>query len=461
MRSVGDDPVLRLTERIAMLERKLERLITQPPPPGGSGGGATTFRGLTDTPSSYSGQALKYTRVNSGATGLEFAAITYGELIGIPPVFYPASHAATHQHGGADEVGTTGPTPYGIVKADADGKIGANWIDDADISLDNVTEGSTNKFFTSTEKTKLSGIAAGAQVNTVASVNTKTGTVVLNQDDVGDGTTYKQFSQTEKSKLASIEAAADVTDAANVGSAIHGATDRTTPVDADTVGLIDSAAGNALKKLSWSNIKATLKNYLDALYFWADGRGGGQTATGGTEPAQTLTLQSTSHGTKGKILFGNSAYDESSNRLGVGTDDPQELVDAVATGSSPRVQARRTDGATCQLIGGASFGVFGTAGNHDVAIFANGAEKARVTTNARLGVNVSAPAGQTHIDQDSTTAAIPVLILDQADTSEEYIEFAGAVGSGNPIQTSALGTYYGKVRVSVNGTFKYIALYNS
>lgn len=38
-----------------------------------SSGGATTFLGLTDTPSSYSGQNGKYVRVNSGETSLEFA----------------------------------------------------------------------------------------------------------------------------------------------------------------------------------------------------------------------------------------------------------------------------------------------------------------------------------------------------------------------------------------------------
>lgn len=50
------------------------------------------------------------------------------------------------------------------------------------------------------------------------------------------------------------------------GALISGATEKTTPVDADMVGLMDSAASNVLKKLSWSNIKATLKTYFDTLY---------------------------------------------------------------------------------------------------------------------------------------------------------------------------------------------------
>lgn len=63
-----------------------------------------------------------------------------------------------------------------------------------------------------------------------------------------------------------VEANADVTDAVNVASTIHGVTTKTPPVDDDEVGLIDSAAANVLKKLTWSNLKATLKTYFDSLY---------------------------------------------------------------------------------------------------------------------------------------------------------------------------------------------------
>lgn len=66
--------------------------------------------------------------------------------------------------------------------------------------------------------------------------------------------------------IISVEENADVTDAENVGSSINGASEKTTPVDADKFGLIDSAASNALKWLSWANLKATLKTYFDTLY---------------------------------------------------------------------------------------------------------------------------------------------------------------------------------------------------
>jgi len=77
-------------------------------------------------------------------------------------------------------------------------------------------------------------VADGAQVNTVSSVNTKTGGVVIDPDDLDDaGTVHKFVTASDISKLAGIEPGADVTDSANVNAA--GAT-----MNADT-----NVAGNA------------------------------------------------------------------------------------------------------------------------------------------------------------------------------------------------------------------------
>lgn len=46
----------------------------------------------------------------------------------------------------------------------------------------------------------------------------------------------------------------------------HAAASKTTPVDADETPLVDSASSNTLKKLTWANLKATLKTYFDTLY---------------------------------------------------------------------------------------------------------------------------------------------------------------------------------------------------
>lgn len=49
-------------------------------------------------------------------------------------------------------------------------------------------------------------------------------------------------------------------------SAIHAATSKATPVDNDELLLIDSAASYVKKRLTWSNLKATLKTYFDTVY---------------------------------------------------------------------------------------------------------------------------------------------------------------------------------------------------
>jgi hypothetical protein len=56
------------------------------------------------------------------------------------------------------------------------------------------------------------------------------------------------------------------------------------------------------------------------------GRSGGQTLRGDIGSAGALVLMSTAHATKGKILFGTSAYDEVNNRLGVQTAAPTKPV---------------------------------------------------------------------------------------------------------------------------------------
>ena len=49
-------------------------------------------------------------------------------------------------------------------------------------------------------------------------------------------------------------------------SNIASTTTKATPVDADLAPIIDSAASNVRKVVSWANIKATLKTYFDTIY---------------------------------------------------------------------------------------------------------------------------------------------------------------------------------------------------
>lgn len=57
----------------------------------------------------------------------------------------------------------------------------------------------------------------------------------------------------------------------DIAAQINGSTSKATPVDADELALVDSAASNVLKKLTWANLNATLKTYFDTLYVTISG----------------------------------------------------------------------------------------------------------------------------------------------------------------------------------------------
>jgi hypothetical protein len=104
--------------------------------------------------------------------------------------------------------------------------------------------------------------------------------------------------------------------AAKIASAVTAATSKATPVDADELPLVDSAASFALKKLTWSNIKATLLTWLQATVFPAPGAIGGTTAAAAA--FTTLTTSSTvthNAGTANGVAFLNA-----SKQLSSGTD---------------------------------------------------------------------------------------------------------------------------------------------
>ena len=54
--------------------------------------------------------------------------------------------------------------------------------------------------------------------------------------------------------------------ASSLGVVIAGTTAKVTPIDADNFGIVDSAASNILKKITWSSLKSALKAYFDTIY---------------------------------------------------------------------------------------------------------------------------------------------------------------------------------------------------
>lgn len=81
------------------------------------------------------------------------------------------------------------------------------------------------------------------------------------------------------------DAAASATQAAyGVAGAIHAATTKATPVDADEFGFLDSAASWVIKKFTWANLKATL---LGTVMTWTKAQRGAVT---GLTDAATVAL---------------------------------------------------------------------------------------------------------------------------------------------------------------------------
>lgn len=83
-------------------------------------------------------------------------------------------------------------------------------------------------------------------------------------------------------------------------------------------------------------------------------------------------------------------------------------------------------------------------------------ERVRITGAGYVGIGITAGiAGQTHIDQSSNSAAIPVLVLDQADISEGTINF---IASDRGVITGATNSLK-SVRVEIGGVVHRLALY--
>ena len=81
----------------------------------------------------------------------------------------------------------------------------------------------------------------------------------------------------------------------------HAAASKATPVDADEMPIADSAATWGLKKVTWANLKATLKAYFDTLYL-AVGSGGITASSSDTLTNKSVSLTTnTLTGTKAEF----------------------------------------------------------------------------------------------------------------------------------------------------------------
>lgn len=117
-----------------------------------------------------------------------------------------------------------------------------------------------------------------------------------------------------------------------------------------------------------------------------------------------------------------------------------------------------------------SGGLYRRVDNADIGIWTQGSgnfPRVLVRNNGRVRIGIDANTdvadATLHIDQLGPTEAIPTLQLEQGDLSEEFINFVGSLGSqlATPITTQSTATTIArKVRVSANGSFFWLYLYN-
>jgi hypothetical protein len=80
-----------------------------------------------------------------------------------------------------------------------------------------------------------------------------------------------------------------------------------------------------------------------------------------------------------------------------------------------------------------------------------------------VGIGTDTPSGPLHVKQNSTTANIPVVTIEQLDTDESFANFVGTSGaaSANSISSSSAsaGAKTGAIRVKINGVDAWIRVY--
>src|SRR3990167_661609 len=136
------------------------------------------------------------------------------------------------------------------------------------------------------------------------------------------------------------------------------------------------------------------------------GRAGGQILIGGIAASENLTLQSTSHATRGKILFGTSAYDEVNNRLGIGTDSPAQSLD-IQTGDI-YLTSDSNEQLRFRAVGGTFLGAIlmnqGVANSLQLFASGDGATPVMTLRSGKVGINsVSNPTA--YLELPTGTAA--------------------------------------------------------
>lgn len=194
-----------------------------------------------------------------------------------------------------------------------------------------------------------------------------------------------------------------------IAPATHAASSKATPVDADELPLVDSAASNVLKRLTWANLKATLKAYFDTLY-----------------PNASLFAITTTANALADNNTVQNIFPSANDALTVEANTAYYVVGII----------RITNGTTSHYD---SFGLGGTATFTSIGLESWAAKQAAATVSTdsrRLWITSAA---MVQVDSPNTNAGVSIRIeghirVANAGTIIPQIQFSAAPGGTNQVE---------------------------
>lgn len=192
---------------------------------------------------------------------------------------------------------------------------------------------------------------------------------------------------------------------------INAFTTQATPANGDFL-LIQEATGSLYKKTTLQNVIATVGIVVDLTpQLGGDLDTNSQDITGGVRSVSGSS-GATANTTADEIVA------EGSGNAGISILTPNSNIGRLLFGDPQS-----------NTVGRVQY----DHNNEHLTLWEDGAELMRLQ-GANVGIGVTAMLAKLHVDQDDTVGAIPALYLDQADVSEEMIEFNTTIGVGNAIE---------------------------